>query len=116
MTSRLLGTVCAFTLVALTNPAHAAVANPILGLVIGGTLYDVTFHDGPVDSFEEDIPSNVPRTTVGTNQFPYTSFSVSPVPIPAAVWLFGSGLNNRGSSTKESYDWSATVVSRWLTT
>ena len=49
--SRLLGVVCAFTLPALAPTAHAAVVNPILGLDIGGTLYDVTFHDGVGDSF-----------------------------------------------------------------
>ena len=49
--SRLLGAVCALTLAMLTNAAHAAVVNPLLALNIGGTLYDVTFHDGVGDSF-----------------------------------------------------------------
>ena len=46
-----LGAVCAFTLVVLAAPVKAAVINPILNLDIGGTLYDVTFHDGTGDSF-----------------------------------------------------------------
>ncbi|MEN8107819.1 MAG: hypothetical protein ABFS22_07420 [Pseudomonadota bacterium] len=49
--SHLLGAVCAFTLFLLANSAYAAVINPILGLDIGGTLYDVTFHDAEGDSF-----------------------------------------------------------------
>ena len=48
---RLLGAVCAFILVEPANTAHAEVINPILGLDIGGTLYDVTFHDDVGDSF-----------------------------------------------------------------
>ena len=49
--SHLLGAVSAFTLAVLANTAQAAVFNPILGLDIGGTLYDVTFHDSAGDSF-----------------------------------------------------------------
>ena len=46
--SHLLGAVCAFSFVATS---HAAVLNPISGVDIGGTLYDVTFHDSVGDSF-----------------------------------------------------------------
>jgi hypothetical protein len=35
----------------LSTSVHAAVVNPILGLNIGGTLYDVTFHDSAGASF-----------------------------------------------------------------
>jgi len=35
----------------LSTSVHAAVVNPILGLDIGGTLYNVTFHDSVDDSF-----------------------------------------------------------------
>ena len=51
--SHLLGAVCAVNLVALSSAATAEVVNPIIGLNIGkgGTLYDVTFHDGSDDSF-----------------------------------------------------------------
>ena len=48
---RLFGAVCFFTLAALTNTAHAEIVNPIRGLDIGGTLYDVTFHDSEGDTF-----------------------------------------------------------------
>lgn len=51
MNSRLSGAVCALTLAVLANPSHAATVNPIIGLDIGGTLYDVTFHDTAGDSF-----------------------------------------------------------------
>jgi hypothetical protein len=49
--SHLLGALCAAVFVVLANTAHAAVINPIFGLNIGGTLYNVTFHDGVDDSF-----------------------------------------------------------------
>ena len=51
--SSLLAAVCAITLGILTPTTHAAVINPIFGLDIGGTLYDVIFHDQPDDSFNE---------------------------------------------------------------
>ncbi len=180
MKSRLWGAVCAFGLIVLTNPAHAALVKSILGLDIGGTLYDVTFHDGAGDSFnalwdadndgvfgggssifstaptfwddeagafaatdaiitvlggtdtttlngdsflipyrvrsnlditpltdaiinayDTDLPPSfdTPGNAVTddsqinlVNYFPYASFTPSAVPIPAAVWLFGSGL------------------------
>jgi hypothetical protein len=179
---RLLVAVCASTLVVLANTAHAVTVNPILGLDIGGTLYDVTFNDGVGDSFNalwdadddgvfggggsvftaaptfwgdqsgaeaardaiiaalgtvdtttgsvdgffipyggnaatgttisaaQDTISfasdnfNAPSVdnpglfsqfddeTLRYNTWPIASFQVSAVPIPAAVWLFGSGL------------------------
>ena len=49
--SRLLGALCATALVVLANISHAAVMNPLFGLNIGGTLYDVTFHDVDAVSF-----------------------------------------------------------------
>ena len=181
--SHLYGAVCTFTLLALVNTAHAAIVNPILGLSIGGTLYDVTFHDGASDSFnalwdaDDDgvfggggsvfsvaptfwgdaagaavardaiiavlgitdvttgssdsfaIPYSAntgndinpgedyidaafdrftePNTDTGVNEnefvedygdilapglVPWASFAPTPVPLPAAIWLFGSGL------------------------
>lgn len=183
--SRLSGAVCAAALVVLSNTSHAALLNPILGLNIGSTLYDVTFHTNPGDSFmalwdadndgvwgggssvftsaplfwgdfagariaaqaitaalgtsdtttsritsdsffvpwQRRIPgvgsslqltSGIDTITIagdldpdlatdGFNTFdyaedndnvwnPYASFAVSAVPVPAAVWLFGSGL------------------------
>ena len=42
--SRLLGAVYAFTLLALVQPAHAALITSISSLDIGGKLYNVTFH------------------------------------------------------------------------
>jgi len=49
--SFLLSVVCPITFAVLTNTTHADVVNPILGLNIGGTLYDVTFHDSAGDTF-----------------------------------------------------------------
>ena len=49
--SQLLGAVCAAALVVLSNTAHAALVSQLLGLDIDGTLYDVTFHTDPGDSF-----------------------------------------------------------------
>jgi hypothetical protein len=49
--SRLTGAVFATALIVLSNTSHAALVNTILGLDIGGTLYDVTFHTNTGDSF-----------------------------------------------------------------
>jgi len=49
--SQLLGTVCAAALLTLSNTSQAALVSEIVGLDIGGTLYDVTFHTGTGDSF-----------------------------------------------------------------
>lgn len=49
--SQLLGAVCAAALVVLSNTAHAALVSQLLGLDIGGTRYDVTFHTNSGDSF-----------------------------------------------------------------
>ena len=172
--SHLLGALCAFALVILANTAQAALVTQILGLDIGGTFYDVTFHTGSGDTFNAlwdadgngvfdsaaptfwgdptgaqaaataiiaalgtsdttvgGIPGSdsfyVPYGTVGpslssfpdsinvytdtvtnagidslatlvtsdnydpTQFYPYATFAVV-VPVPAAVWLFGSGL------------------------
>lgn len=174
--SRLLGAVCAVTLVVLGNTANAAVVNPIIGLTIGNTVYDVTFHDGAGESFNAIWDANndgvfdsaeptfwgdeagaqaaaaVIRAFLGTNDrtrpgdpptdafyiphttqdsgtmitsgediiisecdatpllvdgpcsapaadsldvsrtTPYATFEVTAIPVPAAVWLFTSGL------------------------
>jgi len=39
------------------------------------------------------LSNGVPLTSAGTN---YLTFNVAPVPVPAAVWLFGSGLGLLG--------------------
>ena len=49
--SHLTGACCAFLLIAMSITAQAAVINPISGLNIGGTLYNVTFHDQPGATF-----------------------------------------------------------------
>ena len=50
-TSRLTGAICAAALLVLSNTSHAALVTSILGLDIGGTLYDVTFHTNPGETF-----------------------------------------------------------------
>ena len=42
---------CAAALLTLSNTSQAALVSEIVGLDIGGTLYDVTFHAGTGDSF-----------------------------------------------------------------
>lgn len=174
--SQFLGAVCATALVVLANNTHATQVSQLLGVDIGGTLYDVTFHTTTGDTFnglwdaDDDgvfggggsVFSKAPTfwgditgasaaataiasllgtsdSTVGafndnflipyalaitsgadiissytddngnltpdilvpksywdyqdlSHQAPYASFEVSAVPVPAAVWLFGSGL------------------------
>jgi hypothetical protein len=51
--SSILGACCAIVTSLLATTAQAAVMNPILSVNIGGTLYDVTFHDQPGDTFNE---------------------------------------------------------------
>ena len=46
-----MGALCAYTLLELANTAQARLVNQILGLDIGGNLYNVTFHTGANDSF-----------------------------------------------------------------
>lgn len=179
----LLGAACAASLAVLSTQAHAALVTEILGLDIGGTRYDVTFHsqasfqnlwdadgdwvfgDGDGATFNNaptfwnnaaaaylaataimnalgssditleadtnpDLPrpesdsfmvpyeqldlskglyvglwqdqyepgsdgiysnGNLPINSASLNYAPYASFSAS-VPVPAAAWLFGSGL------------------------
>ncbi len=49
--SHLMGAICACVFCLLTPASNAAIVNPMLGLDIDGTLYDVTFHDFNVLSF-----------------------------------------------------------------
>ena len=178
--SHLLAALCALALVILANTAQAALMNPIMGLNIDGTVYNVTFHEDsfnalwdaddngafgggasvfssaptfwgdptgaqaatkaiivalgntdttttyPSDAFQvpfyggdsttalhagiETIYSAIDSNIITDSDpldpnygqddsfisytclFPYASFEVATVPIPAAIWLFGSGL------------------------
>ena len=48
---RIVATLAIGAMLAIPFGARAAIINPILGLDIGGTLYDVTFHDQAGDTF-----------------------------------------------------------------
>ena len=56
--SRLLGAVCACTLIALANSTQAALVTSISGLDIDGTIYDVTFHAGSSFNALWDVDNN----------------------------------------------------------